>query len=113
MIREVAFLEGHMTPSDRRVDINMSGIRVSGIGGLGMVAMAAWVSIVMPEAWFTTVLGLVGGLLLGVALIAYRRHHVSSAPSGDDPAILFRTEPERSAPAAHPRPTDVVRLASL
>ena len=101
-----------MTPSDRRVDINMSGIRVSGVGGLGMVAMAAWVAIVMPEAWFTTVLGLVGGVLVGVALIAYRRQHVSSGPSGDDPTILFRSEPDRDAPAVRVHPTDVVRLAA-
>ena len=101
-----------MTPSDRRVEINISGIRVSGIGGLGMVAMAAWVSIVMPEAGFTTALGLAGGLLLGVALIAYRRHHVSSGPSGDDPTILFRAEPDLDAPAVRARPTDVAQLAA-
>jgi hypothetical protein len=113
MLGGVAFLEGIMTPSDRRVEINMSGIRVSGIGGLGMVAMAAWVSVVMPAAGFTTGLGLAGGLLLGVALIAYRRHHVSSGPSGDDPAILFRAEPDRAAPAVRVRPTDVAELAAM
>ena len=101
-----------MTPSDRRVNINISGIRVSGIGGLGMVAMAGWVSILMPEAGFTTMLGLAGGLLLGVALIAYRRHHVSSGPSGDDPTILFRSEPKGAAPAVRPRPTDAAQLAA-
>lgn len=101
-----------MTPSDRRVEINISGISVSGVGGLGMVAMAALVSIVMPEAWFTTVLGLVGGVLLGVVLIAYRRHHVSRGPSGDDPTILFRSEAEGAAPAARTRPTDAAQLAS-
>jgi len=101
-----------MTPSDRRVEINMSGIRVSGVGGLGMVAMAAWVSVVMPEAWFTTVLGAVGGVLFGVALIVYRRHHVCSGPSGDDPTILFRSEPDRDAPAVRVRPTDAAQLAT-
>ena len=102
-----------MTPSDRRVTINISGIRVSGIGGLGMVAMAGWVSVVMPEAGFTTGLGLAGGVLLAAALIAYRRRHVSSEPSGDDPAILFRAEPDRDAPVARTRPTDVAQLAGV
>ena len=102
-----------MTPSDRRVEINMSGIRVSGIGGLGMVAMAAWVSVVMPAAGVTTGLGLIGGVLLGVALIAYRRQHVSKGPSGDDPTILFRAEPETTVPAVRAHPTDAAQLAAV
>lgn len=102
-----------MTPSDRRVEINISGIRVSGVGGLGMVAMATLVSIVMPAAWFTMVLGLAGGLVLAVSLIAYRRHHVPSGPSGDDPTILFRCETDDAAPAVRARPTDVAQLAGV
>ncbi len=101
-----------MTPSDRRVEINISGIRVSGIGGLGLVAMAAVVSFNMPAAGVTTGLGLAGGLLLSVALIAYRRHHVSRGPSGDDPTILFRTEVAPPAPVGA-RPTDVAQLAAI
>lgn len=101
-----------MTPSDRRVEINISGISVSGVGGLGMVAMAALVSIVMPEARFTAVLGLAGGLVLGGALIAYRRHHVSSGPSGDDPTILFRTEPDAAVPIVRTCPTDAAQFAA-
>lgn len=100
-----------MTPSDRRVEINISGIRVSGVGGLGMVAMVALVSIVMPAAWFTTLAGMAGGVVLAVALIAFRRHHVSSGPSGDDPTILFRAEPDRAAPAPA-RPPDAAQLAA-
>ena len=101
-----------MTPSDRRADINISAIRVSGIGGLGLVAMAGWVSIYMPAAGVTTVLGLAGGGLLAVALIAYRRHHVSSGPSGDDPAILFRSAAEPAAPTVRTPPTDAAQLAT-
>ena len=100
-----------MTPSDRRVEINISGISVSGVGGLGMVAVAALVSIIMPEARWTTVLGLGGGVVLAVALIAFRRHHVSSGPSGDDPTILFRLEPDAAA-IARARPTDGAQLAA-
>lgn len=102
-----------MTPSDRRVEINISGIRVSGIGGLGMVAMAAWVSIVMPAAGLTTALGLGGGVLLAVALVAYRRRHVASGPSGDDPTILFRAEPHGGLTAERARPTDGAQLAAI
>ena len=32
------------------------------------------------------------GTLLGIAIVAFRRHHVSAGPSGDDPTILFRAE---------------------
>jgi hypothetical protein len=101
-----------MTPSDRRVEINISGIKVSGVGGLGMVAMAALVSVMMPAAWWTMVLGLTGGVLLAIALIAFRRHHVSHEPSGDDPTILFRSEAGDRVPAVRTHPTDRVQLAA-
>jgi hypothetical protein len=81
-----------MTQPERGVQINMSGIPVAGVGGLGLVAMAVLVSVVMPAAWWTMVLGLGGGVVLAVALIVARRRRPAKGPSGTDPVILFRAE---------------------
>ena len=78
---------------ERPVSINISGIPVAGIGGLGLVAMAALVAIVMPAARWTIGAGLTGGAVLAVALVVARRYWKGSGPSGDDPAILFRSLP--------------------
>ena len=86
-----------MTPRDRDVSINMSGISVAGVGGLGLVAVAALTTVVLPQAWWLVVFGAVGGALLGVALVVVGRHHTPSGPSGSDPAILFRAAPESRA----------------
>lgn len=53
--------------------INMSRIRVSGVGGLGMVAMAAVVAIFVPRIRETMALALVLGVLFALALIVGRR----------------------------------------
>jgi hypothetical protein len=82
--------------------INISGISVSGVGGLGLVAMAALTAWVLPQAWWLVAFGAVGGCVLGLAIVAFRRHHIPSGPSGDDPHILFRATPADppAAPAA-------------
>jgi hypothetical protein len=71
----------------------MSGIPVAGVGGLGLVAMAAWIAIVMPEIRGTVVAGLAGGVVLAVVLVLARRYSKAHGPSGDDPKILFRDLP--------------------
>ena len=103
-----------MAPQERDVTINMSAISVSGVGGLGLVAVVALTTYVMPQAWWLVAFGAIGGTVLGVAIVAFRRHHTASGPSGDDPTILFRAEasspsPERSH--AVPR-RDVAELAT-
>jgi hypothetical protein len=82
-----------MTPDQRQVEINMSGIPVAGIGGLGLVAIAVLMTVVLPEAWWLLVMGVVGGVVLGALMVVVRRHYRTSGPSGDDPTILFRPEP--------------------
>ena len=89
-----------MTPRQRPVEINMSGIPVNGIGGLGLVAVTVLMTIVMPEAWGLVLLGAAGGVVLAVALVLLRRNRVPSGPSSSDPTILFRAEPvKRDTPA--------------
>lgn len=82
-----------MRPTQRPVEVNMSGIPVNGIGGLGLVAVAALMTVVLPAAWWLLVVGASGGVVLGAAMVLARRHHVPSGPSGDDPTILLRPEP--------------------
>ena len=100
-----------MSPEDRDVSINMSGIPVSGVGGLGLVAVAALITYVLPAALWLEVCGAIGGILLGLAIVTFRRHHVAPGPSGDDPKVLFRAE---SAPAhSRPRPAPRASAAEL
>jgi hypothetical protein len=94
------------------VTINMSGISVSGVGGLGLVAVAAIMTWVFPQAWWLFVFGATGGSVLGVAIVAYRRRHPASGPSGDDPHILFRAPASVSQPPPRSAPQGGLRLAS-
>ena len=91
-----------MSQDDRRVEINISGIPVAGIGGLGLVAMAVLVSVVMPAARWAMLAGLAGGVVLGVVLVIARRHLKSKGPSGTDPKILFRALPTDLPPDRAP-----------
>ena len=53
--------------------INMSSIRVAGVGGLGMVAMAIVVAIFVPRIRLTMVISLVLGAVMASVMIARRR----------------------------------------
>lgn len=53
--------------------INMARIRVAGIGGLGLIAMAAVVAWFVPRIGQTLLIGLVLGVALAVTLILRRR----------------------------------------
>jgi hypothetical protein len=90
-----------MTPNQGSVEINMSGIPVKGIGGLGLVAVAVLMTVVLPAAWWLLVLGAAGGVMLGAVMALMRRHHSPRGPSGDDPTILFRPEPVKGRATAH------------
>lgn len=100
-----------MTPRTRDVSINISGISVSGVGGLGLVAIAALTTYVLPQAWWLVAIGATGGVLLGVALVVIGRHHTSPRPSGDDPRILFRAPADRDRLPLSERPGHRLRTA--
>lgn len=78
-----------MSETDRPVQINISGIPVAGVGGLGLVAMAALVSYVMPAAWWTMVAGVLGGCVLATVLVFARRRLDKREPGAPSPAVLF------------------------
>ena len=60
--------------------INVSKIRVAGIGGLGLVAMAAVVAWAIPRSGFTLLLGIGLGAALSAFLIV-RRDRKGGLPS--------------------------------
>jgi hypothetical protein len=62
--------------------INISRIRVAGIGGLGFVAMALVVAVSVPRIGQSVGLGMVLGALLAASLVAWRRRH-GPLPSTD------------------------------
>jgi len=62
--------------------INMARIRVSGVGGLGLVAMAAVVALAVPSIGQSLALGLVLGAVFAALLIAGRSRHGAMPSSG-------------------------------
>ncbi|MGE5813739.1 MAG: hypothetical protein ACM36C_04560 [Acidobacteriota bacterium] len=70
-----------MDDPDRNVQINMSAIPVAGIGGIGMLALAAIIAAVFTEARWLLGVGLAGGVVCALLLIAYHRSHKSPPPT--------------------------------
>jgi len=62
--------------------INMASIRIDGVGGLGMVAMALAVTISVPWIRLSVLLGLALGLVAAIVLIALRRRSGPLESSG-------------------------------
>jgi hypothetical protein len=62
--------------------INMANIRVAGVGGLGLVAMALTVALNVPRIGQSMALGLVLGVVLAATLILLRRRQGPMPSSG-------------------------------
>ena len=54
--------------------INMASIKVVGVGGLGLVAMAATVALNVPRIFEATAIGLVAGTIMAIVMIVRRSH---------------------------------------
>ncbi len=65
--------------------VNISRIRVAGIGGLGLIAMALIVAWFVPRIGQTLLLGAAAGVVLAVALILRRRAAGPMPSSGRRP----------------------------
>jgi hypothetical protein len=63
--------------------INMARIRVDGVGGLGMVAMATTVALFEPRIRLAMIIAVVLGAFLGIVLIVLRRDGPLSSGSHD------------------------------
>ena len=85
--------------------INMAHIRVAGVGGLGLVAMAVVVALSQPRIRQSLEIGLVLGAMLGAVLILYRRRRGPMPSSGQRPGantVLSIDDP--LSPAEDPDP---------
>lgn len=60
--------------------INFSRLRVSGVGGLGLVVVAVAIAFSLPFVGVSVALGLIGGIALSFALRGYRRQHAGRWP---------------------------------
>lgn len=67
-----AAVAGRLAPPSPGL-INMARIRIDGVGGLGMVAMAISVAIFVPRIRTTMALALILGIGLAALMIARRR----------------------------------------
>src|SRR5579862_196261 len=99
-----------MTDNDRS-NINVSRIPVAGVGGLGLMAVAAIMAYVLPEARAFAITGLVGGLIAGCALIAYRRLSISEPRSGA--TLMVDSSAETAATTERRRADSELRLSAL
>ena len=76
-------LVAYSRPEPLSIDaINFSSLRVAGIGGLGLVAMALAVAIDIRRIGETVAIGFVFGLAIAVVLIVRRRRTGSMPSSG-------------------------------
>lgn len=63
--------------------INASRIRVVGVGGLGLVAMAAVVAIAVPRIGIPLAISAALGILFAILLVALRRRDGGMRSSGE------------------------------
>jgi hypothetical protein len=99
-----------MTDNDRS-NINMSSIPVAGIGGLGLMVVAAIMAYVLPEARAFAIAGLTGGFIAACALIAYRRLSTSEPKPGA--TLMIDSSSETAATADRRRADSELRLSPL
>ena len=62
---------------DRRPEMNISAIPVAGIGGAGLLIVALSMAAEFPEARWLLTAGVVGGILIALALVFAHRSHRS------------------------------------
>lgn len=92
--------------------INAAHIRVAGIGGLGLVAMAVVVGLAFPLTRFAMIAGLIGGAFAAWAIVRYRERHgpMSSSDRGLPGARTVFVDdnlPGREGPALHVKDSEL------
>ena len=92
-------------------EINMSSIKVAGVGGLGMVALVFFIALeLQPVRWFVG-LALVGGALLGLAFVGYRRWVRPEPPHG--PTLMVEAPTSQTGHADPAKPDLTAKLAPV
>ena len=102
---------------DRPTDvINIARIRVAGIGGLGLVAMALAVALDVPRIGQTLAIGLVLGAVFAAILISRRRRHgplPSSSQSAGAKTTLSIDTPAPSADSANRKSSSMIGTSAV
>jgi hypothetical protein len=93
--------------------INMSSIRVAGVGGLAFVAVAAGIAIAIPRIGQTLIVGAIGGAIVAFAVIRYRRTHGGPLDSSHDGGRAMLVEPHANESASESEGSGVWRSSSL
>lgn len=57
--------------------VNLTASPLYGVGGLGLVALSLLVTLVVPGVWWLLLASSLAGALLGIVMIAMRRHRTS------------------------------------
>jgi hypothetical protein len=83
--------------------INMASIKVAGVGGLGLVAMAAAVALGVPRIAQSMALGIALGAI-GAAIVIFRRSRTGAMPSsgrglGANTTLKIDMPPDEPSPA--------------
>ena len=86
--------------------INMSHIRVAGVGGLGMMAAALIIAINLPEIGFALLVSVALGMITAGGLIAYRSTPNQAGGGGHDemPPSVLTLDDYRPAPRSRTGP---------
>jgi hypothetical protein len=89
--------------------INMARIRVAGVGGLGLVAMATVVALFVPRIRLSISIALALGLASAIVLILHRRRtgplpSSGARPGGHTALAVYDPETATSPDAADPLP---------
>jgi hypothetical protein len=74
-VEEKAMKEGVMSEQFPPVTINFASVKVVGIPGLSLVAIAFAIAFEFPEAGWLLALSIIAGVGVGAALIALRGRH--------------------------------------
>ena len=64
-----------------RPQINISSIKVAGVGGLGMIVVLGVMAYALPAVRAFALVSLVGGVLAGLTIIAYHRRQRPEPPN--------------------------------
>lgn len=70
--------------------VNLSASPVAGVGGLGLVILAALVTIVMPAVWLLLLAAALAGVVLGIVIIVIRGGARTAGSSGREQLLGVR-----------------------
>ena len=96
---------------EEHAEINFARLKVSGVGGLGLVAMAGIMAYALPEARGFVVGSLIGGAIIGVAYVAFRRWIAPDPPHG--PTLMVDTSAQTGATPEPHRDKHPIKLGTV